>query len=118
MSIENKIQSFETIKCPKCKTCEMELHSNIWYCSECGYNVRHDETLNKKKYISNIKLKKYILNQFDDNTSQKIIAVYLKKKGYTHEIFNNYRLLNELLMDLKINTNYKTHKLFALENII
>ena len=49
---------------------------------------------------------------------QKIIAVYLKKKGYTHEIFNNYRLLNELLMDLKINTNYKTHKLFALENII
>jgi ribosomal protein L37AE/L43A len=118
MSIETKIQSFETIKCPKCKLHEMELHSNIWYCSECGYNTRHDETLNKKKYISNIKLKKYILNQFDDNLSQKIIAVYLKKKGYTHEIFNNHSLINELLMDLKINANSKTHKLFSLENII
>lgn len=118
MSIENKIQSFETIKCIKCKLSEMELHSNTWHCSECGYNIANNETINKTKYISNIKLKKYILNQYDDNISQKIIAIYLKKKGYARETFNNQHLINTLLLDLKINTNSKTHKLFNLENII
>ena len=118
MSIEKQIQSCETIMCPKCNLSEMELYSNLWCCSDCGYNIRQDETINRKKYISKIKLKKYILNQNDENVSQKIIAVYLKKKGYRNEIFNNHRLLGELLMDLKTNTNYKTHKLFALENII
>lgn len=93
----------------------MELHYNTWHCSECGYNVRHDETLNRKKYISSTKLKKYILNQNDDDQSRKIIAVYLKKNGHTNEVFNNHSLINELLMDLKINTNHKTHKLFSPE---
>jgi hypothetical protein len=96
----------------------MELYSNVWRCSNCGYNTRQDEIINKKIYISKTKLKKYILNQHDENLSQKIIAVYLKKKGYSNEIFNNHSLIGELLMDLKTNSNYKTHKLFSLENII
>jgi hypothetical protein len=118
MSIEKKLQEFETVMCPKCQTFEMELHSNLWYCSNCGHNVRQNETINKKKYISKNKLKKYILNQTDECISQKIIAVYLKKEGYSNEIFNNYNLIGELLMDLKINPNYTTHKLFNLKNII
>ena len=118
MSIESQLQSFETITCVKCKLYEMELHSNLWLCSNCGYNMRHDESINGKKYISKTKLKKYILNQSDENLSQKIIAIYLKKKGYSNEIFNNHSLIGELLLYLKINPNYKTHKLFTLENII
>jgi hypothetical protein len=118
MSIERQLQEFETIICTKCKTSEMELYSNLWYCSNCGYNESKNEIINKKKYISKNKLKKYILNQIDENISQKIIAVYLKKEGYGNEIFNNHSLIGQLLMDLKINTNCKTHKLFNLKNII
>ncbi len=118
MSIERQLQELETILCSKCKITEMESYSNSWYCSNCGYNMRHDEIINKKKHISKNKLKKYILNQLDENISQKIIAVYLKKEGYGNEIFNNHNLIGELLMDLKINPNHKTHKLFNLKNII
>jgi ribosomal protein L37AE/L43A len=118
MSIEIKLQEFETIMCSKCKIFEMELYSNLWCCSNCGYNINKNEMINKKKYISKNKLKKYILNQIDENISQKIIAVYLKKEGYNNEIFNNHSLIGELLMDLKINPNHNTHKLFNLKNII
>jgi len=118
MSIERQLKSFETIICLKCNSFEMEVHSTMWHCSNCGYNARQDEIINKKIYISKTKLKKYILNQSDENLSQKIIAVYLKKKGYSNEIFNNHSLIGELLMDLKTNSNYKTHKLFSLENVI
>lgn len=118
MSIERKLQELETIICLKCKTSEMELYSNLWCCSNCGYNISQHEIINKKKYISKNKLKKYILNQIDENMSRKIIAVYLKKEGYCNEIFNNHSLIEELLLDLKINSNYKTHKLFNLNNII
>ena len=116
-SIERKLQEFETIICPKCKS-EMELHSNLWLCSNCGNNINQLQMANKKKYISKNKLKKYILNQMDETISQKIIAVYLKKEGYGNEIFNNHSLIGELLLDLKMNSNYKTHKLFNLKNII
>ena len=118
MSIERKLQEFETLMCPKCQTSEMDLYSNLWCCSNCGYNVSQHKMINKKKYISKNKLKKYILNQMDENISQKIIAVYLKKEGYSNEIFNNHSLIGELLMDLKMNLNHKTHKLFNLKNII
>jgi hypothetical protein len=118
MSIEIKLKELETIMCLKCLTSEMELYTNLWYCSNCGYNIRQTEIMNIKKYISKNKLKKYILNQMDENISHKIIAVYLKKEGYGGEIFNNHSLIGELFMDLKINTNYKTHKLFNLKNII
>jgi ribosomal protein L37AE/L43A len=118
MSIERQLQEFETIQCSKCKMTEMELYSNLWCCSNCGYNMRQNEMINKKKYISKNKLKKYILNQMDENMSHKIIAVYLKKEGYSNDIFNNHSLIGELLMDLKTNPNNKTHKLFNLKNII
>jgi hypothetical protein len=118
MSIERQLKELETIMCLKCKMMEMELYSNLWCCSNCGYNERQNEIMNKKKYISKNKLKKYILNQMDENISQKIIAVYLKREGYGNEIFNNHSLIEELLLDLKINPNYKTHKLFNLKNVI
>jgi ribosomal protein L37AE/L43A len=117
-SIERQLQELETVTCPKCQTYEMELYHNLWCCSNCGYNMRNDEIINKKKYISKNKLKKYILKQMDEIISQKIIAVYLKKQGYGNEIFNNYCLIGELLLDLKTNSNYKTHKLFNLKNVI
>lgn len=111
-SIEVELKQLETIMCPKCKTSEMELHTTLWCCSNCGNQMRQNEIINKKKYISTIKLKKYILNQMDDNTSYKIIAIYLRKKGHGNEIFNNHSLIEELLLDLKTNSNSKTHKLF------
>lgn len=111
-TIELELKKMETIMCPKCKASEMELHTTLWCCSNCGYQIRQNELINRKKYISTIKLKKYILNQMDDNISYKIIAVYLKNNGYGNDIFNNHSLISELLLDLKINTNSKTHKLF------
>ena len=118
MSINRKLQEFETFMCPKCKKTEMEPHNTLWCCYNCGNKIRQCETNSRKKYISKIKLKKYILEQFDENVSKKIIIVYLKMEGYSSEIFNNKKLVTELLMDLNINSNFETHKLFNLNNVI
>ena len=118
MSIDRKLQEFETFICPNCKKTEMDLHNTLWTCYNCGHKMRQYEMASQKKYISKIKLKKYILGQFDENVSNKIIIIYLKKEGYSIEIFNNEVLVRELLMDLKFNRNFKTHKLFNLNDVI
>lgn len=118
MSIDRKLQEFETFICPKCKKSEMEPHNTLWCCYNCGNKIRQCETNSRRKYISKIKLKKYILGQFDENVSKKIIVVYLKKEGYSREILNNERLVGELFTDLMTNKNFETHKLFNLNNVI
>jgi ribosomal protein L37AE/L43A len=118
MSIDRKLEEFETIVCPKCRQSELELHNTLWCCYYCGNKIGQYEINSRKKYISKIKLKKYILEQFDENLSKKIIVVYLKKEGYAKETLNNERLIKELFTDLTTNTNFETHKLFNLNNVI
>lgn len=111
-TIVSQLRQLETIMCPSCKY-EMELHNTLWCCSNCGNKMYQNETIGKK-YISKTKLKKYILMQMDLESSRKIISVYLKNEGYGSEIYDNISLINDLLLDLKTNTNCKTHKLFNL----
>lgn len=111
-TIISELIKFETIMCPNCKY-DMELYNTLWYCSNCGNKMHQNETMGKK-YISKKKLKKYILMQNNDELSRKIIYIYLKNEGYNSEIYNNINLINNLLIDLKINSNLKTHKLFNL----
>lgn len=119
-SITENIKQFETILCLRCKSFEMILcSSNLWCCYNCNFKINSSQTnLNNKKYISKEKLKKYILSQFDDNISYKIIISYLSIKGYNNNIINNDTLINNLYDDLKYNQNIKTNKLFNLSNII
>jgi ribosomal protein L37AE/L43A len=118
MSIEHTLKEFETITCLNCKMDEMKISlTNLWCCSNCGNQIRNTTDLDRIKYISPTKLKKYILSQPDEIISKKIIASYLKYKKCDYEIIYNDKLISNLLQDLKNNNNFRTHKLFNLKDI-
>jgi ribosomal protein L37AE/L43A len=118
MSIEVKLKELETITCSNCKMYEMKISvTNLWCCSNCGNQIRNTPEIDRTKYISPMKLKKYILSQSDETVSKKIIAKYLKYKKCPNEIIYNEKLISNLLQDLKLNHNFRTHKLFNLKDI-
>jgi len=120
-SITENIKQFETILCLCCKSFEMILcSSNLWCCYNCNFKINSSAVSNSnyKKYISKEKLKNYILSQTDDNISYKIIINYLKMEGYKNNIINDEILINNLLNDLKYNSNINTNKLFNISCII
>lgn len=118
MDIQNKLDEMLVISCSKCKTSEMDLFmTNMWVCPNCSHSIRHTPSLDKKKFISGIKLKQYILKS-DDSTANKIISVYLKRQGFDNSIIYNSKLIQELLLDLRINRNFNTHKLLNLSDVI